>query len=310
MPEKEQNINGIKFAIVQKYSPDRPLAVVKASGEDALEFLQGQFTSDLSGLSDSGSTYGFLLTQKGRVFGDAFLRREDEENWQILSWSLTSGDLVERLESYVIADDVELEDETESWMGWRIGATDESIASLVESTSALVVLDCAPDLNLPWRMAVIPRGEAFGWPEGWEQVAIGKFETARIDAEWPRVPYDLGEGDFPAEGGRHLHAISFTKGCYLGQEVVARLAATGRLRRGLARVGGTGSSPVGEIELLQGDKTVGELRSRSASKDEAGWVGLAMMHQARFDETQPVATAAGRPLEFYGLLSDEVGSGD
>lgn len=302
MIEKEQDKNRHTFAIVQKYCSETPLSVVKASGEDALEFLQGQFTQDLSSLSDNATAYGFLLTQKGRVIGDAFLRRIDAEAWQLISWSLGPEDLIARLDAYIIADDVELADETGAWKAWRVGGSDGAPESLPALPPGAVMLDYAPGLSLPWRVWVVPASTAMVWPEGWASAPLEIFEAVRIAAGWPRVPVDLGPSDFPPEGGRHHQGVSYTKGCYLGQEVMARLAATGRLRRGLARVHGSADLPAGAVELVQADKTVGELRSWAGTGEEGAWIGLAMMQLARFDEAAPLATAAGGPVGFDGMV--------
>jgi hypothetical protein len=302
MTDKEFFKKRYNFAIEGKFMADFPVSVVKVTGEDAAEFLQGQFTQNLSGLSDRESAYGFLLTQKGRVWGDAVLLRLDEEHWKIFSWSLSAGEMSDRLEAYIIADDVELADETTAWQAWRIGVGDQARDGIMADHPASIALRVAADLDLPWRVVVHPAHAPISWPEGWTAVEADRFEAVRIQAGWPRVPVDLGAGDFPPEGGRHRHGISYTKGCYLGQEVMARLAATGRLRRGLAWVSGSGKPPVGEVQLVQGDKTAGELRSRAPLADGQGWVGLAMMQLARFDETQAITTSGGRAVAFGGLL--------
>lgn len=302
MTHKENYKNRYSFAIHRKYCADNPRSVVLATGEDTLEFLQGQLTQDLSQLADSEGAYGFLLTAKGRVFGDAFLCRIDQERWQIVSWSLAAEQLMARLEAYIVADDVELSDETVRWRGWRVGGGSVAGELGLSGESELRELDPAPDLALGWRYLLGRADQTFEWPEGWGEGTTDAFEAVRIQQDWPSVPTDLGEGDFPQEGGRHLHAVSFTKGCYLGQEVMARLAATGRVRRALGRVRGSGPAPTGEVTLMQADKKVGALRSRINLPAPAGWLGLAMIQLAHFDPGKPLATDQGQALEFDGLV--------
>lgn len=303
----KEDKKGYNFAIERKYCPDNPISVVQASGEDALEFLQGQFTQDLSKLKDQASAYGFLLTQKGRVFGDAFLRRVGAEEWQMMSWSLPANELIARLNAYIIADDVELEDVTEGWRGWRVGPGDPGWIRREAGTEDGVELALAADLAMPWRIVVAAPGIKLTWAEGWEAGSLAYFEAARIVAGWPQVPIDLGPDDFPQEGGRHRAGVSFTKGCYLGQEVMARLAATGRLRRGLAHVSGRGSAPEGEMEFQQGSRAIGKLRSR-VNMAADGWIGLAMLQLAHFDTAQPITDPAGGEVHFGGRVGTEASS--
>ena len=90
------------------------------------------------------------------------------------------------------------------------------------------------------------------------------------------VPRELGPGDLPQEAGFDEFAVSFTKGCYIGQEVMARLKSMGRVRRGLIRVSGEGAAPDVPAELFAGERRVGELRS-SAPLESGGFVGRAMV---------------------------------
>lgn len=303
MTDNKNNIKGYSFAIQRKFCPDNPISVVQASGEDALEFLQGQFTQDISKLKNQDIAYGFLLTQKGRVFGDAHLRRLGAEDWQIISWSLTAAALIARLDAFIIADDVELADGTAGWRGWRIGTAEGGLAGSQAGVGPgdLVGLPVPAAVSMSWSYVIAPAKAAPQWADGWESASVDQFETVRIAAGWPQVTADLGPDDFPQEGGRHLAGVSFTKGCYLGQEVMARLAATGRVRRGLALVRGRGAAPAGEFNLAQGERKIGSLRSRVAIND-GGWIGLAMLQLAHFEETQPFTDEAGVSVEFGGMV--------
>ncbi|MFX3681404.1 MAG: YgfZ/GcvT domain-containing protein [bacterium] len=301
MTDIKFNIKGNDFALKGKYCPDSPLSVLNVSGEDASAFLQGQFTQDLSGLADGDSGYGFLLNQRGRVTGDGFVRRLDEEHWQIVSWSLSAAALIDRLDAYIIADDVELSDETSAWRGFRSGADEVTMLVTAAAKVGGFALALPQEAAVTWLYWVVPVDTEMPWPDDWKVTQFDLFEAARIAVGWPRVPQDLGDSDVPQEGGRHLVGVSFTKGCYLGQEVMARLAATGRLRRGLAQVHGRGTVPVGDLVLVQGDRTVGSLRSR-VTVDASGWMGMAMMQLAHFDAAQPIMTETGETVDWGGFV--------
>ena len=107
------------------------------------------------------------------------------------------------------------------------------------------------------------------------------------------MPTDLGGGDLPNEGGLEAAAISYTKGCYLGQEVMARLKLKGRIRRRIRRVSGPGPVPALPAALWQGETKVGELRTAAADEAEAGWVGLARLTIASLRVELPLAVTAG-----------------
>ena len=85
---------------------------------------------------------------------------------------------------------------------------------------------------------------------------------------------------------------------------MARLAATGRLRRGLVYVSGCGSAPMGEMEFQQADRCIGKLRSR-VTVESGGWIGLAMLQLAHFDESQPITDTIGSEIHFGGMVGAE-----
>jgi folate-binding protein YgfZ len=121
------------------------------------------------------------------------------------------------------------------------------------------------------------------------------LEAERIASALPAVPVDIGPSDLPNEGGLDVDAISYTKGCYLGQEVMARLKNLGQVRRRLMVVAGRGEAPAPHTPLRQGEKQVGETRSSARVGD--GFVAMAMVSLVNFDRAAPLALADGRALD-------------
>lgn len=305
MTEKDKDIKSIRFAIEGVYRRFSPSSVIYASGEDAVEFVQGQVTQDIAHLKAGEVAYAFLLTQKGRVVGDLFVIPESAESLRLVSWSLAPGDLIARLEAYIIADDVELADETANWKGWQVAgsAADAWGRALVEKMGPNILgwSDHAP--LAAGSFCLLTKDDPV-WPENWQEGSADDFERARIEIGIPRVPVDLGPTDFPQEAGQEKTGVSFTKGCYLGQEVMARLATTGRIRRQLYRVSGEGYAPEPAVTVLkQGERTVGELRSR-ISDGVRGWLGLAMFSVAHFDSAQEVRMGDGRVVRVEAAKAD------
>jgi folate-binding protein YgfZ len=115
----------------------------------------------------------------------------------------------------------------------------------------------------------------------------------RISSGIPSVPADIGPSDLPNEGGLDRDAISYSKGCYLGQEVMARIKSLGRVRRTLVRVRGAGEAPALPAALWRGDRREGEIRS--AIPGPGGFEGIALVSVAGAASGAPLSLAAGAP---------------
>jgi folate-binding protein YgfZ len=258
----------------------RPAAWLRVEGPDAFAFLQGQFSNDLRALDQAGPVYGLWLNQKGRVLADSFvLKAGAAEAYWVGSYFSPAAVVRERLESHLVADDVQIEDQTERWHGRTIFGT----AALARSAGDEAI-------SFPGRRGA-PAWECLGLqppprPQG-TALSTAEMDVRRITAGLPAVPADIGPGDLPQEGGLETTAVSFNKGCYLGQEVMARLHAMGTPRRRLYRVAGIGAVVASGTALEQGGRTIGELRSAVRTVD--GWIGLAMFQLAHLKTEQPVA---------------------
>lgn len=264
-------------------------ALLRVSGEDAANFLQGQFTNELRGLAAGSGVYGLWLNQKGKVLGDSFvLPGVVEGELMVASYFCPAAGIVQRLEDYVIADDVVLEDITAGWMGISIFG-DGVEAWLAENARMGRIFPGRRTTEVSWEWIFPAEGESgvLGQLAGAVEVGADELARRRIGAGIPAIPVDIGPGDLPGEGGLEAVAISYTKGCYLGQEVMARLKSMGQVRRRLMRVQGPGDVPEMPAALWQGAKQVGELRS--AVVRPGGFAGLAMLSLVNW---QPVAMLA------------------
>lgn len=277
----------------------RPACWLRVTGEDAGAFLQGQFTNDLRALASTRAVYGLWLTVKGKVLADSFVLAggSPQEFW-VGSYFSPAAEVRERLESHVIADDVVVADETENWAGLCVQG---------EAANALLA-------EAPRGTPVFPgrrhRGPAVEWMyplAAGEPAWVGALQASgrliegeererlRIASGIPAVPADIGPNDLPNEGGLEIDAISYTKGCYLGQEVMARLKSMGQVRRRLVRVRGAGTEPPAcPAPVFTAARQVGELRS--AARDGAGgWIGLALVSILQVGSAAALALAAGAP---------------
>ena len=264
---------GKNFTCLYAY---QPTAVIKVIGEDAFSFLQGQFTNDLR--HPPGSvTFGLWLNQKGKVLADSQLLRLDENEFLLFSSTSTAWTIQQRLEQYIIADDVTLRDEAGNTQG--VALWGEQCAELLKGWRGVMppaggrFLQQAGILIFHGRRNSQENYEIIG-PEsllvemrkqfaaqGCLEVTDQVTELARISSNIPAIPQDIGQADLPNEAGLEITAISYTKGCYLGQEVMARLKNLGQVRRHLRGVRGTGEVPKTGTPLFQGDRKAGEIRS-------------------------------------------------
>jgi tRNA-modifying protein YgfZ len=257
--------------------PYSPAAMLRVSGPDSKIFLQGQFTNDLNPLVPGKSAYGLWLDRKGRVIADSNVTQAAEglEFW-IASLSSAAPVIEQHLGGHIIADDVALADETASWRG---------ISLIGDGSGGWLAGERRPGFVLPGRRT---SGENWEWlfPEGdlasvntavsgARLIGADAIERMRIASGIPAIPSDIGPGDLPNEGGLDRDAISYSKGCYLGQEVMARIKSLGRVRRALVRVRGSGPLPGLPAGLWRGERREGELRS--AVRDDDGFAGLALL---------------------------------
>jgi folate-binding protein YgfZ len=285
----------------------RPGTQLRVTGEDAFGFLQGQFTNDLR-QPPGRATYGLWLNQKGKILADSHVLRMGEKEFLMTSAHSPVAVIRQRLEDYIVADDVVLTDETATAQGLLLSGPG----------SATIVRHLLGEVPAPGRFGRqgeilayggrrLP-GESFELlgPEraiteirrqfvaqGAIEAAAAEIEFARISAGIPSVPTDLGLGDLPNEGGLEDSALSYTKGCYLGQEVMARLKNLGQVRRRLHVVRGRGAAPASLAALFQREKKAGELRSVASRGEE--FVALAMLSLINFNPDAGLSFVPGGP---------------
>lgn len=229
------------------------VAVVRITGEDAAAFLQGQCTADLRG---AALTDALWLNRKGRVLAHTVVAKEADGSFLLLCPHLAAEALIAVVTANVIADDVVATDETARWQRYVAWGAEPALADAkLFPTRRFGV--AAWDVLAPVGSAV--PGELGG---------LAELESARLAAGVPSVPADCGANEFPQECGLDAW-VSYAKGCYLGQEVMARIQSMGSLRRILRRVEGPVSVGL-ELKTPEG-KVAGVVRSA------AGQAGLALV---------------------------------
>jgi tRNA-modifying protein YgfZ len=243
---------------------------VLVSGPDAGTYLQGQLSQDVERLAPGDTVWSWVLQPVGKV--DALVRvtRTAEQDWVLDTDGGFGEAVVRRLTRFKLRTKVDVD-----LLGWQALALRG--ADLPEAPAPAGGV--AVDASWPGLAGVDLLGEAPVVPEGVPVVAGELLEVARIEAGVPRMGAELTESTIPAETGLVDRTVSFTKGCYTGQELVARIDSRGsnvpRHLRGLVLGGPT---EVGST-LIAGDRRVGEVTS-VAHSPVLGWVALGYLGRA------------------------------
>jgi folate-binding protein YgfZ len=260
-------------------------------GPDAIEFLQGQVTNDLEGLAPGQGCYALLLSPKARVLADMrVLLRSEQELW-LDTEPVTLEALRSKLEMYKIGRRLEIADRTDgrailSLIGPAAPAVvapavvpnEENAFVEAEIEGARVVLaatDLGVDLMLeaakaqPVASALLERGAA--------AVSEEAAEIRRIERGRPRYGLDVTDENLPAEVGLEQRAVSFTKGCYVGQEPVARMHYRGHPNRHLRGLELSTPAARGDA-VVSGEKEVGRVTSTCVSPT-FGPIALAVLRR-------------------------------
>jgi tRNA-modifying protein YgfZ len=201
------------------------------TGSDRLRYLNGQLTNDLNALVPGQAMYAFALTAKGKLAGDLYLRTVNDA-FLIDAPAELRESLLARLERYVVADDVSIEDVTDRLYLRHFPqslAPREAPRGIIRNESNRF-RRLGTDLFFEQNVA-LPAGA-----EPAELLGEAEAETLRVQAAMPRWGHELDENVLPQEAGLDDLALSYTKGCYLGQEVVSRIKSVGHVNRRLVKL--------------------------------------------------------------------------
>ena len=269
---------------------------VKVFGRDAVDYLQGQCSQDVAALAIGASAEALLLEPQGRV--DAFVRvTRTASDELILDTDAGFGATVlERLERFKVRVKVEM-----SLLDWRCKALRGPATQELGTVPPGV-------LALPWRWPGISGLDLLGEdpevPPGVVPCDQAGWEACRIEAGVPVMGAEIDSRTIPAEAGLVDRCVSFTKGCFTGQELVARLDARGsnvaRRLRGLVLPGDRGARSFEHgAEIRSSDKVVGRVTSVAWSPGIRATVALCYVH--RSVEVGAAVEAAGLSAEVREL---------
>jgi folate-binding protein YgfZ len=260
------------------------------TGNDRIRFLHGQVTNDIKSLLPNTGCYAVLVTAKGRIQSDLNVYNLGDELLLDLEPGLTTT-VSQRLENFIVADDVQVVDVASLYGLLSVqgpGARKVinalalfadmpgerfSVASVKDATLGEVYLINQPrlasigyDVLVPvgCLSAVFDRMIAGAKSIGGRACGWSALETVRVEAGIPRFGVDMDETNFPQESGIESRAVSFTKGCYIGQEVLNRVHTMGHVNRhlqGLRLRGPLKSLPMKGDKLFHNGREAGNITS-------------------------------------------------
>ena len=294
------------------------------TGGDRVRFLQGMVSNDVENLSPGRGTYALLLNVQGQILADLHIFCESDR-FLVETDADLRVKVMQTLERYIIMDEVELktlDDNALAFQGPRA-------RRLLEKTLHIALPEMSEYDHFRTNYAGFPVsvvrasstgeegyevwtradglmgvwGGACGQAPTYEMLPCGTetLETLRIEAGIPRYGVDLGEDTLPLEAGL-TNALSFTKGCYVGQEIVERARSRGHVNWRLVGLVVEGKSPptTGEKLTTEG-KDVGEITSACVSPTLAKTIALAFVRREASEPGTQLALASGGTADVTAL---------
>ncbi len=259
---------------------------VRLAGPDAVSYLQGQCSQDVVALGPGRSTDALLLEPQGRV--DAFIRvtKVGDEELIVDTDAGFGASVIERLERFKLRVKLEI-----SALQWRcVAVRGPQSADFVSGPGSLRVA-----VDWPGISGFDLLGENPVAPEGIQPSGAQAWEAVRIESGIPVMGAEIDDRTIPEEAGLVERSVSFTKGCFTGQELVARIDSRGsnvarRIRGLVAPLGASPEALAPGTELFEGGaglfeggagrKSVGRVTSTAWSEGLGATIGLAYVHRS------------------------------
>lgn len=282
-------------------SPLSERMVLAARGTDRTSFLQGMLSNDVAKLAPGQGTHALLLTEQGKIVADLCVLVLDDAIW--LDLPTSSRERVRTaLERFVVADDVELDELTLPGMALRGPGADAVLAQVLGADVAALPEGAHVEVGYGGGNVRVARLAEFGargfhaWcasedcedalalallDAGAVSVGPDACEVFRIANGWAREGVDYDAQTLAAEIPSLARAVSYNKGCYLGQEVMERIAARGHVNWLLVRLTGEpGATIAPGAAVRDGESEVGRVTSAAVVPDSRRPVALARVRAA------------------------------
>jgi folate-binding protein YgfZ len=267
-------------------------AKIELAGRDARGFLNNLCTQDVTNLSIGTGYESFLTTNKARVVAHVWItRREENVLWLDMVAGLAEK-VVKHLNHYLISEEVELTDRTGEFsllrlVGPKAAGLLSRLAISPTRRHRLLALDAVdlfcPSADFPSLRQRLVEGGAI-------PATSATYQILRIEAGLPEYGIDIDENRLAMEVGRTAEAISYTKGCFLGQETIVMARDRGQVNRSLMGVKvRDGETLATGTRLFRGDEEVGQVTSSVLSPRLAQVIALAYLRRGSWDAGTEVA---------------------
>ena len=273
--------------------------VIEITGADRQSFLHNFCTNEIKKLEPGNVCEAFVLNGKGKTIGHMHVFNIGDR-LLLFATAPIGGSLIEHLDRYVIREDVQLTEVSSQCTTAFLSGPDAG--SVIANQFSEVDQEISPNrlAVTPGSQTLIAHIELAGWGyliirriggdgdgEGdgggvielsVSEVSGDAFEMLRVKHATPWFGRDIDESNLPQELLRDDKAISFVKGCYLGQETVARIDAIGKVNRVIVAVSMDSQLSAG-AELMVDDKPMGKLTSVAWSPENDAWIGMAIVRR-------------------------------
>ena len=293
----------------------RERSVISVKGPDAAEYLQGQITNDAEGLAPGSGCYALLLDRKGHIQADMRVLRLGDGDFRIDTAPTAGPGLLKHLKTYMIGRQVEVDEAdlalisllgpgSTATTGLAPGNEMDSTEATIAGTECLVVAtDSGLDIFCGTSDAPVVGEQLIA--DGAVPVSEAAAEIVRVESGRPRLENEMSAGPMPAEAGLVERTVDFTKGCYIGQEPVARLHYRGSPNRFLRGLRLDGAAAAGDPVRL-GERELGTIGTAVVSP-ASGRIALAILRkEAEPGSDVSITTEGGEisgtvvPLPFIG----------
>jgi folate-binding protein YgfZ len=258
---------------------------LRVTGADRRAYLQGLLTNDIEALTAGTGCYAAMLNAQGRMISDMHVHELGDAVLLRVPIELTSQ-IREHLDRFVFSEDVQVADVTKQTA--QVGVYGPRAADVVQRMPQTIhATRLAPD-DLPGAAFIVDTSDLGGFVDGLTaagaiDATLDDFEIARIEAGVPRFGVDMDTDTIPLEAGIEDRAISRTKGCYVGQEVIVRVLdrGHGRVARRLVQLAfdSGAPAPVHGAVVHSGDRDIGHITSAVFSPRAGHVVALAYVHR-------------------------------
>ena len=269
------------------YLPSR--AVLRVGGADAMEFLQGLVSVDMTKTLNSIAVYGAFLTAQGKYLHDFFAVQMENAIFMDCE-AARIEDFMRRLKLYKLRSKIELEIMEDLRVYVCIGQTVLDALGLTKSLGSATsipdgILYTDPRLVAGGARAIISGDHTSAFPtKDFEGADPFEYDLLRLSLGLPDSSRDMEveKATLLECGFEELNGVDFDKGCYMGQELTARTKYRGLVKKRLMPVHVEGDLPAQGTKITQNGKNVGELRST------AGNIGLALIRLEALEEDSPL----------------------